>query len=161
MEFSKKSINFDTTSHWSANEKFKRDQPFKAAVLREYKKLTGQDLEDLNNIIEQAYDYFEKSAVDNVMNLDAKTYVELKKIDFHSLRVAVSNFKNIPEPKADDFTTWTVDQKANERLDELHTLIAAFNKYAAANDLDPSLIVRALQGRLRVDGTIAPEYINR
>lgn len=162
MDFKeKKAISFDTISHWSANEKFKRDQPFKLEVLKEYKKLTGQELENFNSIIEQAYNYFENTAVDNIMSLDAKTYCELKKIDLSSLRVAVSKFLNIPEPKAEDFTTFTINTKANERLDDLHALIAAFNKYATANDLNPNLLVKAMQGRLRVDGTIAIEYINR
>jgi hypothetical protein len=160
MEFKKQSINFDSVSHWSANEKFKRDQPHRAEVSKEYKKLTGDDLENFSDPINQAYNYFENTAVDNIMALDAKTYCELKKIDLSSLRVAVSKFLNIPEPKAEDFTTFTINTKANERLDDLHALIAAFNKYATANDLNPNLLVKAMQGRLRVDGTIAPEYIN-
>jgi len=161
MEFKKQSINFDSVAYWSATQKFKRDQPHRAEVLKEYKKLTGDDLENFSDPINQAYNYFEKSAVDNVMNLDAKTYCELKKIDFNGLRVALMNFKNIDEPQAENYTIFTTSVVANERLAQLQTLITAFKKFATANELDPNLLVKSLQGRLNVDGSIAPEYINR
>jgi hypothetical protein len=157
----KKAISFYAVGFSTANDQFKRDQPFKLEVFKEYKKLTGQELENFADPVTQAYNYFEKSVVDNVMNLDAKTYCELKKIDFNGLKVALMNFKNIDEPQAENYTIFTTSVVANERLAQLQTLITAFKKFATANELDPNLLVKSLQGRLNVDGTVAAEYINR
>jgi hypothetical protein len=71
------------------------------------------------------------------------------------------NFKNIDEPQAENYTIFTTSVVANERLAQLQTLITAFKKFATANELDPNLLVKSLQGRLNVDGTVAAEYINR
>lgn len=162
-EFTKQAINFYQLGYWNDEQKFKQDQQPKKEVAEAFKNLTGEDLTEFSKVIEQAYTHLENNATDNLMKLDIATYCSLKKIDFSPLKNALSRFKNISEPKAENYTTYTTSENANEKLKDLHNVINTFKKYAEKHRLDTTKIVKALPTILSTTGEVVhidPIFIN-
>jgi hypothetical protein len=148
QQFKKQLISFDTITFQNEVLKYKLDQTSLQAVQAKYKELTGVELLDCTNIIEQAYNHFERSK-DNVMNLSGAKYCEVKEIDLTALKSLVSKFENLPEPNQDDFSIFTVDEAANEKLKAFRELQKAYSKFAAlAGFNDAQLLVSLKQAAL-------------
>lgn len=130
QQFKKELISFDTITFQNEVLKYKLDQAAFKAIQTKYKEVTGNDLLDPSNILEQVYNHFERSK-DNVMSLSGAKYCDVKEIDLTSLKSLVSKFDNLPEPNKDDYSVFTVDEAANEKLKSFRELQKAYSKFAS------------------------------